>query len=189
MAGDGPEAAVTRRLFFALWPDEPTRVALVRATRTAVRRAGGRPVAQANLHVTLAFLGNQPVARYDAIVAAASGLTPVSVQLELDRFGCWPRPRIFWLRPARCSAELAGLVDGLWTAMAPLGLPRETRPYRPHVTLARKVTVLPELEPPTPLIWKASGFSLIESVTAERGARYTVVARFPAGSPHDPNPV
>jgi 2'-5' RNA ligase len=191
IVGDGPAASATRRLFFALWPDESTRTALVQATRKAVRRSGGRPVPQANYHVTLAFLGNQPVERYDAIVAAAATLTPAltlgPIQLELDRFGYWPRPRVFWLGPARCPEALAGLADALWTAMTPLGLARETRPYRPHVTLARKVAALPEVESPTPLIWQASEFALIESVTDERGARYTVAARFSAGSPHDPN--
>src|SRR5690348_3554600 len=48
----------TRRLFFALWPDEPSRAALVHATRKAVRHSGGRPVAEPNLHATLLFLGS-----------------------------------------------------------------------------------------------------------------------------------
>ena len=45
--------AAPRRLFFALWPDEVQRCALEHNAAKAVRHSGGRPVAAANLHVTL----------------------------------------------------------------------------------------------------------------------------------------
>jgi len=50
----------TRRLFFALWPDEATREQLAHITRKAVRGSGGRPIPVENLHSTLVFLGSVP---------------------------------------------------------------------------------------------------------------------------------
>jgi len=135
-------ARPTRRLFFALWPDQATRQALVRATRKAVRRAGGRPVPPHNYHITLAFLGNQPSALFDEIVAAGRRVTASPMELCLDTFHCWPRPRVFWFGPAKAA--------------------------------------------PKPVQWPVGAFSLMESMDGDPGPEYSVVARFPQGSSHDP---
>ncbi len=45
------------RLFFALWPDPPTRTALAMLV-DGLPLVGGRRVPAENLHLTLAFLGN-----------------------------------------------------------------------------------------------------------------------------------
>jgi 2'-5' RNA ligase len=169
----------TRRLFFALWPDETTRAALVRATRKAVKRSGGRPVPATNLHLTLAFLGNQPAASFDDIVAGASAVRAPRISLALDRFGHWPKPRVLWIGPTECPGALTELSVALWDRMATLGIERERKPFRAHVTLARKVAALPELPTPSPLIWNASSFTLIESVTEQSGAVYTVAHEYP----------
>jgi 2'-5' RNA ligase len=175
-----------RRLFFALWPDEGTRDALTRATGRAVRRSGGRPVPPPNYHLTLAFLGNQPAGLFDQIVAAAALVRAAPFELTLEHYGHWPKPRVFWIGPPPGSPEDASmalsapavLASQLWDQLEMLGLRREPRPFRAHVTLARKVAALPEVPPPDPLIWKASGFALVESVTEQSGAVYTVVRDF-----------
>jgi 2'-5' RNA ligase len=182
-----PAGPPTRRLFFALWPDEFTRAALTRATRKVVRRSGGRPVPPTNYHLTLAFLGNQPAELFDRIVAAAALVRAAPFELTLERYGHWPKPRVFWIGPSPVSSEQAStalsapviLASQLWDRLEVLGLYREPRPFRAHVTLARKVAALPEVPPPDPLIWKASGFALVESVTEPSGAVYAVVAEFP----------
>src|SRR5581483_1928235 len=62
----------TRRIFFALWPDERVRAALAHATHKAVRSCGGRPVPVHNLHATLLFLGSVPESRIPDVVAVAA---------------------------------------------------------------------------------------------------------------------
>src|SRR5579883_616458 len=72
--GSSPQSAPgapTRRLFFALWPDEAMREAMVQAIREPVRASGGRPVHAGNLHVTLAFLGAVPERRLTELAEAA----------------------------------------------------------------------------------------------------------------------
>ena len=54
---DATEGPQSHRVFFALWPDDDTRKRLVRATRDAVRRSGGRATPKERLHATVAFLG------------------------------------------------------------------------------------------------------------------------------------
>jgi 2'-5' RNA ligase len=178
--------ALTRRLFFALWPEPATRQALVRATRKAVRRAGGRPVPPHNYHITLAFLGNQPSALFDDIIAAGRHVSAPAMELCLDTFGCWPRPRVFWFGPAQCPPALTRLSADLWTQVETLGLSRDRRILQPHVTLARKVQRLPELDALKPVPWPVGAFMLIESISGDPGPEYSVVARFPLGSSHDP---
>lgn len=168
-----------RRLFFAIWPDDDTRAKLVRATRRAVRRCGGRPVPHRNYHITLAFLGNQPGELFDDIVAAASTVAAAPVDFMLDRFGYFPKPRVFWLGPTDGPPALAALSRELWDRMEALGLRRESRPFHAHLTLARKVAALPEVSAPEPLKWRVSSFALIESTTDPRGAVYSVARDFP----------
>lgn len=198
MPAERPTRRSTRRLFFALWPDEATRAALVRATRKAVRRSGGRPVPPDHYHITLAFLGNQPAALCDAIADAGATVAAGALECTLDRFGYWPKPRVFWIGSSEPVPAMAELSRTIWDRMEDLDLRREQRSFKAHLTLARKVAALPEVSPPDPVIWRAPGFALIESVTEQRGAVYTVVKEFPlsgspvirftTGSPSDPKP-
>ena len=86
---DGP----TRRLFFALWPDEGIREELDRVSRHAVRKRGKR-VRGENLHITLAFIGQVPADTASCLRQAAAEIRGQRFTLRLDRIGYWPRPRI-----------------------------------------------------------------------------------------------
>lgn len=169
----------TRRLFFAVWPDDARRNELRRVCRRAVRASGGRPVPPDNYHITLAFLGNQPESRLDDIIRAGTRVAAEPIALTLDRFGFWPKPRVFWIGPTEFPPQLATLASDLWDQLEPLEIQREHRPLRPHVTLARKVAAQPEVREPSPLKWFVSEFALIESVTDQRGAVYTVARKYP----------
>ena len=183
-------APAARRLFFALWPDETTGRAIRKLSRSAVRRCGGRPIPPHNYHITLAFLGNQPAPLFDDIVAIARGVsaaqTELPLELQLDRFGYWPKPRVFWIGSSEYPPALEALASRLWAGLEALELARDARVLQPHITLCRKVQRAPALEPGRALRWPVQDFVLVESVTAERGAEYTVRARFSDSSSHDP---
>jgi len=170
------------RLFFALWPDEALRLEIRRATRAAVRQAGGRPVPPENYHVTLAFLGHVPEERLEAVKAAAVPMAPLA--LVLDRYGYFPGPRVFWLGPAQTPPALREFAQRLNDSLASAGLPCDRRPFHAHLTLCRKVRAQPR-DPPVPedLRWHALDFVLAASVTDPAGARYRVLARFGAANP------
>jgi len=172
-----------RRLFFALWPDEALRSALHRETRARVRHCGGKPVPAANLHLTLAFLGNVPDERLDAVRTAAGALGAPRLLLTLDRYGWFDAAQVLWIGCSESPAPLRQLAAELGHLMAEVaGLNTDLRPFHPHVTLARKVRNPPELRPPRPVEWPVSGFALVESVTDPAGAKYEVLENFGASA-------
>ena len=70
----------------------------------------------------------------------------------------------------------------LWERLETIGFARERRPFRPHVTLARKVTSPGEMALRGTVEWRADGFVLVRSVTDPSGAQYAVIRRWPLGS-------
>lgn len=169
-----------RRLFFGLWPDPDLRQQLAAAARAAHKNAGGRPVPADNLHLTLAFLGSLTTARADCVTEAAADIAVEPFALRLDRIGWWRRPGILWLAPAVWPAEIEALAAALWRALEPCGIEPETRPFKPHVTIARRCGRA-RTGPMTPIDWPVSDFALIESLAGQPGSRYQVLKRWPLG--------
>jgi 2'-5' RNA ligase len=161
----------TQRLFFALWPDEAVRAALDAAGQSLLGKRVKR-IPAANLHMTLAFAGSVTASTRQCLEAAAGNLQLAPFDLTIEQCGYWHRPRIVWLGPVHAPPALWSLAGGLRAAFEACGLPVETRPYQPHVTLARKISRLTHDTPITPVHWSIRSFSLIESVTDPRGARY-----------------
>jgi len=173
---------VTRRLFFAFWPDEAARSLIARATRKAVRASGGRPVPVENLHSTVIFLGAVPEERLNGVVAAGAELKHEPLQFEFDTLEHWARPAVLCLGCSDPPASAANLAAGLAKLLLAQGLTPDPKPYLPHVTLARKVVKPHELGPMHPLPWLVGEIALVESVTAPEGPRYTVLKQWPLRS-------
>ena len=165
----------TRRLFFAFWPDEATREALHHAARKAVRGSGGRPVPAANLHMTVAFLGSVPESRLEEIRAVGQSVPVEPLEIVFDGVAFWPKPQVLVAASSRPAPEAAAIAARLWAGLVPLGIPPDLRPFKPHVTLSRKVRKpAPDLSL-KPVRWPVTALTLVESVTDPEGARYTPV--------------
>jgi 2'-5' RNA ligase len=126
-----------------------------------------RRTAREKMHLTLHFLGNVPAARLPdlrgGLQAEWSGC-----ELALDSGTVWPGG-IAVMEALHVPAPLARLHGELAGELLELGLPLDTRPYRPHVTLARKAA---GARPPAfePLRWRAGpGYALVRSVGGGRG--------------------
>lgn len=116
--------------------------ALTRAV-DAVRAAPGAPrwVTPESFHVTLAFLGDVPRARFAGLIGAlgpvVAGAPPMTLQLDgAGRFGR-RRPRVLWAGVAGDVDALSVVADRLAAAARHAGVPADDRPLVPHLTLGR----------------------------------------------------
>lgn len=142
--------------------------------------AGRRRVRDANLHLTLAFLGATDPARLAAYGAALADLTVPALELVLDRYGYWPAPRILWLGSSGTPPELYELVADLHRRLRGCGFAPERRAFQAHITLARKFPgPAPERPPAAPVLWRIGDVALVESLAGKRGSDYRVLRRWP----------
>ena len=168
-----------QRLFFALLPDGAVRKQL-RQLQKDLDQAGGRPVPEENLHLTLLFLGNVEADKVDAVRAIAAGIEGEPFGLVLDTLGGFRQNnvRILWVGPSESPPELGVLHQSLRRQVRKIGLRVGKGTYRPHVTLIRKVDLRKKLpEDPDPGIrWTAHRCALIASELLPSGSRYEILA-------------
>jgi RNA 2',3'-cyclic 3'-phosphodiesterase len=184
-------------LFFALWPDRALQVALADATQGVVLASGGRPMPAENFHVTLAFVGSVPesrVAKLEVVgrqVAAEVERAPV--QLTMDSIEYWKKAKVVCATvqvspspgaqvPQSAGARLADtLSTALKSRLTAAGFTPDLKEFRPHVTLARKVSHPTPTTDMDPLVWRFTEFALVDSRTEPGGSAYRVLASFPWG--------
>ncbi len=153
------------------------------------------------IHLTLKFLGavapDKAQRVTDALAAAI--VEPFTLALRFDRLGSFGgrmRLRVIWVGLAGDVEELSALAETVEKALGPLGFPRESRPFAPHLTLARvpdemgieersrladlvAAYRLSEMScPPGPSI-TVSEVALMQSLLLPGGARYEQRAAFP----------
>jgi 2'-5' RNA ligase len=174
------EGEKTARLFFALWPDAGARRALDQAGRHLHAACGGRRMQAPNVHLTLVFLGNVPVARLDELRAVAGSVSGASFSMTLDHLGWWRHNRVAWAAPQETPEALQDLVTQLQDSLRNADFAFDDRPvFAPHITLLRNARCNGVKMPPLdPLEWKADEFVLVKSVTADAGAAYEVIGRW-----------
>jgi 2'-5' RNA ligase len=136
-------------------------------------------------HITLQFLGN--TAEYECIVARLKELRSPPLPVQLEGLGFFERAGVFFAG-VRLTPELETLQQRVTAATGLCGFVPESRPYHPHITLARSkgkgVTALRALKgrihrEPRFSGFVAEEFVLYESVPGAKGAHYAVRERFP----------
>ena len=179
------------RLFLAIpLPAPLARLAIETRARLVTDPSSWRLTREEGLHATLRFLGEvtpEVEARGDRSWRDAARGTG-AIPLVLAGAGAFPtarRPRVLWLGlqdrgPGGALAALAGRVE---RASRGLGFPPETRPFSPHVTLARARPGA-RAAPITPLPDELGSFVadrivLFRSETGPGGARYHEQASYP----------
>ncbi len=146
---------------------------------------GLRWTAAGTWHITLQFLGETSREQCDCVVARLRGLHLPPVPIQLEGLGFFDRAGVFFAG-VKVSPELLLLQERVTAATALCGLAAETRPFQPHITLARskgerqslsalkaKISRQPEF---TRLV--AGEFLLFESFLGPGGSRYEVRGRF-----------
>lgn len=147
------------------------------------------------IHLTLKFLGDIPPSRLptiqDALAAVAARHAPFALAAEgLGVFPSPSRPNVLWVGLAGDLPRLHRLRDDVEAAIAPLGYPTESRPFHPHLTLARIKDAAPtdaqqvrdqlRQSPAADLgALPVTAIHLMRSDLSPQGARYTPLGVYP----------
>ncbi|QJD28767.1 RNA 2',3'-cyclic phosphodiesterase [Methylococcus geothermalis] len=177
MSVQAPIEPPSLRLFFALWPDEEVRETLGKLLRSLRRTVRGRWVEPDKLHLTLAFLGAVPPGRLPELAAMVECLDPPRFDLVLDRLECWRHNRVLCLGASQMPPLMLELVRVLNSNLRDAGFPIEQRPFRAHLTLARKADAAWSTMPlKRPVTWPVECVTLVESRLSSAGPAYVVLA-------------
>jgi len=149
-----------------------------------MRSCGGRPVTVQNIHVTLAFLGSVPqrrVAEVRAIARQAADALALEAPLALrfETLAHWAQPQILCALASGEPPDVQRLARTLMDAAAAAGFTPDLKPFRTHVTVARKVVRPPVRSALRPVEWCFDAFALVDSRTEERGSVYSVIEFYP----------
>lgn len=179
------------RLFVALELPASARDILARWRGAVLRDIRSlRPVPVEQLHATLCFLGSRPVAEIDDIAAACgvvAGEPAAETRLSAAVWLPARRPRVLAVHLADDSGAVARIQAALASALVAGGwYAPESRPFLPHVTVARVAKdariKTPGLEPPPPAEVRCSRVTLYRSRLGSGGARYEPLAAIELGS-------
>ena len=166
------------RVFFALVAPPSLQHALAELARDMARHAHGRPIPAENVHATLAFVGAWPVSRLPELHAAGAVVRGEPMRIVLDRQGAFRRAGIAWISASEPPPALDALAQSLSERLVAAGVRLEERPFRPHVTLARRCRGPYVAGPIAPLAWDVDALALMQSDTRAEGARYRCLARW-----------
>jgi len=178
---------MTQRLFVALNLDPPTKLALGRLLTQLPNQSGVAKTKIDNLHLTLQFLGeideelipqiqtilNTAVIHYQPLVLSFT---------QLGAFPNWVQPHSIWIGIS--CPSLMKLQDELAQQLIKLVPTMDTKPFQPHLTLARIKSPLSSAElssiqtiPIASLTNQINHIDLMASELTPRGSIYTCLSQ------------
>lgn len=165
---------MVERFFFALWPPVSQRDALARASQ-GLSVVPARWTQTADLHLTLVFVGPVEAHLFGCVAAAGDDVAVAPFDLRLAGIRHWEHNGLWVAEPADAPSGLLNLVSQLQQNLLACGLEPEKRPYRPHITLARKAPAISPM--PLHLHWPVTNFVLATS-RPRSGSAYQVLRRW-----------
>jgi len=179
--------------FFAVRiPEETKRIMKAHIEKIMEDLHFSRWVHYLDLHITLAFLGT---ANPEKMAAAEINVKEVlrdakALTLKITKLGIFGQedsPRVLWADTEE-STELIAIRKKVFSASEKAGFQLETRPFRPHITLARKWTGAPPFQrellevwnklQPEPLSFLASDVVLYQT-HLNKTPKYEAITLFP----------
>ncbi len=197
-AQNAPQAPLpgrpAQRLFIGVpLADDTTQELAVAVNR--LQSTANQSAAQGNLrwsaseswHITLQFLGSSTPQQYECVTARLRALHQPPVSIKLGAIGTFDRAGVLFV-DVHVSSQLLGLQQAVTAATTPCGFSPETRPYHPHITLARRKGKSGDRElrnlklltgrQPNFSSFAANSFVLYESIPTPEGSRYEIRERF-----------
>ena len=171
-----PKTTEKSRLFFALWPEQPLAEQIHYAVQAPLRNSDGKRVPECNFHITLVFYGSADARQRACLELAADKITARRFNLNLSQLGYFAKPKVIWLAPDDIPDALTQLQFDLSQVLVEqCAYQAEQRPYRPHLTLARKSRQAPSEKVIDAVSWQVHRFVLVQSITRPEGAEYRVL--------------
>ena len=177
------------RLFFALQPPSGLAAELLERAAPLITTLGSRPVPVGNLHATLVFIGNVTDEQVSTLRDAAAQVHSSAGEVSFDALDAWEKPRILCAIASIGSPEAQALAGSLQEVSIAAGFTPDIKPFRAHLTLARKIDLTEAKKFSWPqnfspgFVVRLEKFALMESRRGEHGSIYSVVDSWPLYDP------
>lgn len=183
------------RSFISIDLEDPKILSQVESIMSSLVSSGGdlKPVERENIHLTLKFLGNVGATQLDEIKSALAQVTFPPFSLEIKGAGAFPnlkRMSVIWVGIEEGWSQVELIYEQTEKLLHQLGFSRETRPFSPHITVARVksgrkrdeiAAFLRHLTDESFGTFNVENVRLKQSVLSPSGPKYSTLFEVPAG--------
>ncbi len=130
------------RSFVSIDLDDEQILSKVRSIGSSLSSLGAdlKLVERENIHITLKFLGNISTSKLAEVKNAIAQLKFQAFSLEIRGSGAFPnlkRMNVIWIGVGEGWSSVKAIFEQTETLLHAVGFSRETRPFSPHITIAR----------------------------------------------------
>ena len=163
------------RFFFALWPNNSTREAIVNGCSQFT--LSGKITDKSKLHITLLFLGKLNINQQQNIIRQAEQIICPKFEICLNHTNYFKKSKVIWLGLKSMPDALLQLHKALFYAAEKCHITTKQQTYKPHITLARKSISIGKQQI-LPITWHIKNFVLVESIDTDKGVKYQIIKLF-----------
>ena len=182
------------RSFVSVDLDDEKVLTEVESIMSSLASLGGdlKPVERENIHLTLKFLGNVSSQKLEDIKSCLTQVTFPPFSLEIRGAGAFPnlkRMNVIWVGVGEGWSQVELIYEQTENLLHQLGFNRETRPFSPHITVARVksgrkrdeiAAFLGHLADESFGTFKVESVRLKQSVLSPSGPKYSTLFEAPA---------
>ncbi len=166
------------RVFFAVFPNQATRILLADQVKQLKPLCGGRKVQRQQIHLTLLFLGNVATERIALLQQSAKNVSTQKFELHLNEIRYWKHSQIVYIQSKQFPAELFFLVNSLTHTLSEAGFTFDKLTYKPHITLIRKAIRPVIINLNDSIVWHVDKWFLVQSQQTSNGIQYFPLDRW-----------
>lgn len=130
---------------------------------------------QENFHLTIKFIGEVGKAQISSIQKAMDDVAEAceEFELELSKLGSFKRQNehIIWIGLEGELSKLNHLYESIQLELSKIGIPKENKPLKPHITLGRRVQVKEDFDKITNKIIIDKNTILVKSIVLMKSTR------------------
>ncbi len=130
------------RSFISIDLEDQQVLSRITSILSSLQSMGGdlKSVERENIHLTLKFLGNVTMARLGEVKSSLQQLAFPGFEAEIKGAGAFPNldhMNVIWVGVDQGWSQVEQIYEHVEKLLSGLGFKRETRPFSPHITIAR----------------------------------------------------